>query len=218
MAGALDMSDVVFQLFGAIQSRLRTAVVVKIESYDAAEGSATVTPMVLEERIIEGERVEIPSATIPDCPVIFPFGGGRGLTFGLEPGDQALGLYRHRSHDEIDGGASGPILPQSTRRIDQSDLIVLPGFFPPSGGYPSSAIRSDGQPVMALPGGESVYVGSSTAAFALVRWDQLQLYIQDMVTLFNAHIHPVSGPNTGTPSLPAPNPGDLSSDAFKVDR
>lgn len=218
MADALDMSDVVVQLSGSLMRQLRTAVVVRIDSYDAAEASATVTPMVLEERIINNERVEIPSSSIPGCPVIFPYGGGRGLTFGLEAGDLAIGLYRHRSHDEIDGGADGPILPASTRRVDLSDLVVLPGFFPPSGGYPSSGIRSDGQPVMPLPSGESVHVGNANATFALVRWDQLQTYLQNFVTLYNAHVHPVSGPNTGVPAVPATNPSDLSSDAFNVDR
>ncbi len=230
MADALDMSDVVVQLSGSLMRQLRTAVVVRIDSYDASEGSATVTPMVLEERILNDERVEIPSSSIPGCPVIFPYGGGRGLTFGLEAGDLAIGLYRHRSHDEVDGGADGPLLPASTRRVDLSDLVVLPGFFPPSGGYPSSGIRSDGQPVMPLPSGEAIHVGDSNATFALVRWDLLESYLDAIKAKYDAHVHGYVLSGAPTPTTPpvvaplvvVPDPfppvGDYSSDAFKVDR
>lgn len=201
--------------------RNRTAVCVRIDSFDPDECSATVTPLVNEERIIEGETVSIPSMSIPGCPVIFPTGSGRGLTFGLSRGDLALGLYRHRSHDEIDGGAVGPLDPQSSRRLREADIVVLAGYHQPATARDSSTYRTDGQPTMPLPLLEALHIGASTATYTLVRSDLLASFLSSLVTWANTHTHAGVMPGPGSTAIAAPplgSPGTIESLAVKVDR
>lgn len=220
MTTTTDIAQLSAALLDSALLRTRVAVSVRIDSFDASTCTATVTPLVNEERVIEGERVPIPSLSIPGCPVIFPYGDGKGLTFGLSRGDTALGLFRHRSHDEIDGGAPGPIDPQSTRRMREADLVVLAGYVVP-GSRPSSDYRSDGAPVMPLPVGDALHVGSSTATYALVREDLLSAYLQNLKTYIDLHVHPgvTSGPgSTGAPAVPSPTIPPIDTAAILVDR
>ncbi len=226
-----DIAELSRVLLDSATLRTRTAVCVRIESFNAAECSATVTPLVNEERVVEGERIPIPALTVAGCPVIFPAGGGRGLTFGLQAGDLALGLYRHRSHDEVDGGAEGPLNPASTRRMRDADIVVLAGYFRPAVARPPSEFRSDGQPVMPLPSGEALHVGASTGTYMLVREDLLQTYFTSLKNAYDTHVHgylippslvplpttpPVLPPACTVPT-PLPSPGNLQTSRVKVD-
>jgi len=228
LAEGIDSSDLSAAIMDAVQRKLRTSVVVRIESFDPQSMTADVTPMVVEDRLIDGELVPVPQLTIPNCPVALPYGGNHPFTSGLRRGDLVIGLYRHRSHDELDGGSNGPLSPQSTRRVSESDIIVLGGYIVPVKGLDPSQYRTDGQPVLSLPGTDAFHVGASTATYYLVRSDELAQFMGQAVPPTGligwavSHTHPVAGPNTGipnpTPPVPAYPLNSCRSDAIKVNK
>jgi hypothetical protein len=137
---------------------------------------------------------------------------------GLNTGDLCIGLYRHRSHDEIDGGTDGPLLPASVRRVDMSDMVIIPGFIQPSNGQQADAFKTNGEPVLAMPGSEALHVGASTASFYLVREDLLNNLIDLIKTWDTTHTHAVAeGVATASP-LPYPPLPDVASQRIKVDQ
>lgn len=214
-----DGSDVIKLLFDAMMRSSRTSMVVRIESYNAGERTADVTPMVQEERKIDGEYVSIPSSSIPGCPVLFWGGKGNSFVGGLQKDDLCLALYRHRSHDEIDNGDDGPIVPESTRRLDLADIIVIGSFVAPANGLESDQFREDGQPVLAMPEVSSLYVGGSDAGYTLVRNDLLRQYLISDRTWKLNHKHLVADvlsaiPNSAPPAIPS----NLDSERIKVDK
>lgn len=189
MADSKDNTDVVNAILDDALRNLRVSVVVRVDSYDPAERSASVTPMVQEERYLENTRISIPSVSIPGCPVVWPAGSGRSFTIGLNPGDLCLGLYRHRSHDEIDSGVNGPLLPGSVRRVDQSDLIVIPGFVAPASGVDASTYKQSGEPVLAMNENDYLHVGNSSASYYLVRYDLLNQHLSAIRSWLFTHRH-----------------------------
>lgn len=216
-----DGSDVMKLFFDAIMRGVRTSVVVRIEAYNASECSADVTTMVQEERKIDGEYVPIPALSVPGCPVVFWGGAGNSLIGGLSPGDLCLGLYRHRSHDEIDNGDEGPLVPESTRRLDMADIIVVGAFVSPASGLDSSQYRQDGQPVLAMPEVSALHVGDSSSQYVLVRHDLLRNYLFQVRIWMAGHVHNLDLPNVVTfmpLTIPPPLPSDMSSARIKVDK
>lgn len=222
-----DGSDVVNELFNTIKRSLRNAVIVKIESYNAAERSADVTLLVQEERKIDGEFIPVPASRQSGCPVVFNGGQAGSLVIGLKTGDHCLALYRHRSHDEIDNGDDGPLIPASGRRFNDSDLIVLGSFVAPGKGLDSSQYREDGQPVLALPELSSIHIGDSNAGYFLVREDLFRNYIRDLHRFVLVHKHPYPDGTTSSPTNPTVSvppiqldffPPDMHSDAIKVSK
>lgn len=204
-------------LYESLRRSVRVAVAVRVERYDAASQTADVLVLVNEERMDGDTRVPIGPIRIPGAPVVWPAGASRGLSMGLEVGETALAVVRHRSHDEVDAGSVGSVNPASTRRMNYSDAIVIPGYFAPDDGRDASQFRSDGQPVLAMPGGEAVHIGASTATYALVRWDLLDAYLKSLKTAYDAHVHPVPGGTSGAPANPAPTVTDMSTTRVKVD-
>ena len=65
---------------------------------------------------------------MPNCPVLFPQGGGYSITFPLESGDPVKLSVAARSLDEwlTDGGTD--VEPADPRRFDLEDAIVEPGI------------------------------------------------------------------------------------------
>jgi len=216
-----DGSDVIKLLYDSLMRSARTSVVVRVEAYNAGECSADVTTMVQEERKIDGEYVPIPASRMSGCPVVFWGGGGNSFIGGLSPGDLCLGLYRHRSHDEIDNGDEGPLVPESTRRLDMADIIVIGTFTPPANGLDSSQYRTDGQPVLAMPEVSALHVGDSSAQYVLVRHDLLRSYLFQIQIWLANHIHNLDLEHGATfkPTIPPPTvPADMSSPRIKVDK
>lgn len=117
-----------------------------------------------------------PGPIVYGVPVQHPQGGGRSITWGLEPGDVLLGVVRSRSHDEIDDGAEVPLTPASSRRFDWSDQVVIPS------GRGALPYREDGQMVIGLPAAEALYVGADDAAEYLTRNDLVRTNLNAIKT------------------------------------
>jgi hypothetical protein len=176
------------RLHDVVRAGVRIAVCARVEAYRPSPPEADLLLLVQEERIVDGARVPIEPVRVEGVPVSWPGGGGRTLTMGLEVGDEVIALVRHRSHDEIDSGEPGPVVPVSTRRMSYSDILVLAEYRRPSEERPASEYRSDGQPVLAMPTGEALHVGASTAALALARADLVLARLEALATAFDAWV------------------------------
>lgn len=186
------------RILATVARRARTAVVGRVESYDPQKQTATVLPLVGEQDSVNGEGRELEPVPASKVPVMHYGSGTRGMTFGVSgPG---LLVVRHRSHAEIDGGATGPATPQDKQRMSIGAGVLFPGYIPPATGQPAAHYRSDGQWTWYLPNGEAVFVGASTAAIALARADKTDAQLQEIRTLLTTWV-PV--PNDGGAALKA---------------
>jgi len=166
-----NVSDLTFAITDKTIASLGGPGYVEVRSYDPEKQQANVRYCTKQVRQVDGALVYTDVKIEYDVPVSFPAGGGRSMTWGLEPGDVATGIVRKASHDEVDAGSAIPSEPASLRKFSTSDLVVQPGAGRPGAPLPSSAWRQDGQMVLRLPSGEALFVGASTAGHALSRDD-----------------------------------------------
>ena len=78
-------------------------------------------------RLPNGEYVKLPQ--LPDCPVIFPGGGGWSITWDLVPGDHVALLVADRELGRWRTFGTD-VEPGDTRRHNLGDAIVMPGLNP----------------------------------------------------------------------------------------
>lgn len=218
---------------------LYTAIPAKVVEYDAEKQKIVAQPMVKRalETINGGELVEeLP--TIPDVPVAFPRNRGFALTFPLEPGDRVLLLFSMRSIDTyLASSDDQPVDPIDFRIHDITDAIALPGVFPDALALKnavstqSMALGSDTGAGVAYFKAETVNVGAEDPADAAPldskvqsELDSLRSALNDLVTQYNAHVHPGVAPgqvSTGsTPAVATPPPavGSTASQVLLVDK
>ena len=222
-----NVSDLTFAITDKTIASLGGPGYVEVRSYDPEKQQANVRYCTKQVRQVDGALVYTDVKIEYDVPVSFPAGGGRSMTWGLEPGDVATGIVRKASHDEVDAGSAIPSEPASTRQFSTSDLVVQPGAGRPGAPLPSSAWRSDGQMVLGLPNGEALFVGTSTATLRLVIEDVLKPYLDALKAWADAHTHTVAGVTTGPGSVTSNPPSgsspsvpvtaDLASGRIKVD-
>ncbi len=111
---------------------LNTAIPASVESYDEATRTARVKIHYSDHFASEGteaNREDWPP--IPDCPVLFPRGGGFVFTWPLEKGDPVLVVFSQRSLQEwsaSDGKTDIGSFLISTH--NPGDAIVIPGLSP----------------------------------------------------------------------------------------
>jgi len=191
MAKHTSLSKLVAKINDRIRQSVRVSVVARVESFDPATSTADVKIVVQEERVTaDGDRIPIEAVSIPGCPVLWPGGWLRGMTVGLEQGDEVIALIRTQSHDEIDGDRDvGPVLPAAARRMDLSDVVLIPGYHRPAASWPSSRWRSDGQMVLYVGSGEAVFVGDSTAAKALALAEKVNARLTSIQSKYDTHKH-----------------------------
>ncbi len=190
----------------AALSQVRVARYAEVVSYDTATQTATIREIVREPRLnADGEIVAPEPVQVGGVPVQWPNAGGRSITWGLNQGDVGLALVRDISHDEVDAGAATPTIPASLRRFNWSDAVLIPGATIPGDPLPSTAYRGDGQPVWALPSGEAVHVGDSTAAKTLALAQEIRDEVVAQRGWSLAHVHTVAAA-PGTTSVPTVTP------------
>lgn len=116
-------------MYAGRQAELWTALPGILEAFDPAKVTATVQPAVQANvRSPKGIWNNVTMPLCGDVPVVFPGGGGFGLTFPLVPGDEGLIVFSARCADAW--WQSGGIQPQAIFRMHSlSDGFFLPGVF-----------------------------------------------------------------------------------------
>lgn len=174
----------------------------RILSYRVDGGSGPTADVQLVHREIvhlSGGRTEARALPpLRDVPVIWPAGGGRGLVWGLVPGDPVYVQVREVSHDSWDAGQrSEDQTPQSDRRHDWSDAVVLP--------MDTIVGRMDGAPVIVLGTGDALHLGATGANEAVPVASALREELDAIWSALKTHVHPFVGLAAGTAGNTAPS-------------
>ncbi len=128
----------------AIESRLGdlyTAMPGRVESYDRATQTASVTPQVRRTLPTTDEDIYINEdlPVIPNVPVLFPRGGGFSITFDLVKGDyvqlvfQMFSTAQWRQTGEVSD-------PEDVRLHSPGSAFAIPGIAPNAGALAGSKI------------------------------------------------------------------------------
>ena len=110
------------------KSTIWTAMPGIVQSFDPDKRTCVVQPSI-QAAVWDAEEVQTwqTMPLLPDCPVIFPGGGGVTLTFPIQPGDEVLILIANRCIDNW--WQRGGIQTQAElRMMDLSDGFCLPGI------------------------------------------------------------------------------------------
>lgn len=111
------------------QQKIWTAMPGILQSFDATKMSCVVQPSIQAQlRSPEGKWNNVTMTLCLDCPVVFPGGGGYGMTFPLAEGDEGLLVFASRCIDSWwqSGGVQGQA---EFRMHDLSDGFFVPGAF-----------------------------------------------------------------------------------------
>lgn len=110
------------------QSGIQTALPGIIQSYNAAAQTVTVQIAIKANvTTTDGKTGPQPLSILTDVPVQFPAGGGHGLTFPINTGDECLMVFASRCIDAW--WQQGGVQPQAEARMhDLSDGFALLGF------------------------------------------------------------------------------------------
>lgn len=181
-ATTATLADLFLANAPATRAGIEVAGYVVVVEYHAADRTADVRSAVQID--------DSPGPIVYGVPVQHPQGGGRSITWGLEPGDVLLGIVRSRSHDEVDDGADVPLTPASSRRFDWSDQVVIPS------GRGTLPYREDGQMVIGLPAAEALYVGADDAAEYLTRNDLVRTNLNAIKSALDTIAAAVGVPNS----------------------
>ncbi len=128
----------------------------RIESYNDAEMTCSVKPLLMNEKINEdGEREAVEHPVVNRVPVIFPGAGGRRIKFPVARGDIALVIPAAYSMDRwIETG--GDVDPEDGRILHLSDLVAIPGLLP-------AASAADKTPIVEFTDDGRILVGGDQA-------------------------------------------------------
>lgn len=213
-------ADPLLRLRTSILDGARTCCVARVIRYHVDPPTADVELLVRRSRHVDGLRVGEPPVVVTGAPVVWPGSGARSLQMGIEPGDLVVAMYRDGCHAEIDAGATSPVLPAAGLSTNDADILILPGFVPPSAA-PDDRGRVDGQPVLRLPTGEGLIIGGDT--YFIVREDLLLTWLGSLRTWAMTHVHSgvtagagVSGVSTVQPPI-TPSTGSISTGRILVD-
>jgi len=216
-----QFSDVVKAISKSLISELYTCLPGRIESYDPSTKKANVKPL-LKRQMSNGDILERP--VIVNTPVVFLSSSDSIISIPLKKGDGCLILFSQRSLDTwLDNG--GDVLPNDPRQFDLSDAICIPGLF---------SFKEPGR----VPSGENIEIYNDSGSveiqgnsdFAVrfsaleTAYNQLKTDFDNLVSIFNAHIHTttatvgssaVLGVISPTVTPGTPSTGDIS--GAKVD-
>ena len=106
-------------------SELNCVTVGKIESFDTANQTATISISYLKQKMNTGDFIQYP--VILKCPCVVMNGGGAYMSFPITTGDECLVIFCDREIDTwLETG--GVNQPRSNRTHDLTDAIALVGI------------------------------------------------------------------------------------------
>ena len=100
-----------------------------VNSYDSE--TQTVEATVATSQNLDRNVSYVNSPTIPDVPVLFPYGGNFKMGWTLKQGDNVMLVFSMRSLDEyLNSNGTTPVIPISEARHDLSDCVAIAGMSP----------------------------------------------------------------------------------------
>jgi hypothetical protein len=192
----MDQTPTLAQLIKqAIENRLldvHTALIAKVESYDAEKQLANVSP-VLKRRVrgMDGGWVGEQLPVLCDVPVLFPRAGGFFISFPIQPGDFVQLVFNEVDIEEwLD--ETTPTIAHSQRFTTQG-AVAIPGIFSQSktltGAHKTNFVAGKDGGLQIHIDGDKIRLGSEKADEALAIASRVEAELQKIIGAFNGHIH-----------------------------
>lgn len=183
---------------GAIErivgANVRTGIPGQIEAYDASKQRADVQPLILDGKLIGGDRVVERLPVVTDVPIVFGGTTRDRPTYELKRGDTVWLMMSSHSLD-LWLQQGGEVDPKDDRRHNISDAVAIPGLFD-FAHVPGDA-STDG---FILHAASKLRLGGPGASSAVVVEEALDLFIQ---ALTNAAASAVLAPAPMAPGKAA---------------
>jgi hypothetical protein len=169
-----------------IEGRLvnvHTALPGAIISYDFNLQKASIQPL-LNKAWADGTSTPMP--VLENVPVMFPSGGGGGITFPVVEGDTCLLIFNERSTDKwlTEGGQ---VTPDDNRKFDLSDAVAIVGFNP----FTKTSTADNNTDVLLTYKGSKIRIKQTgaivieTASTIAIGTQTIEL-LQTLITLLNS--------------------------------
>lgn len=185
----------------AIDNRLsgvHTALIAKVESYDAEKQLVDVSPVLTQP--VRTSKGEWHSETLPvlcDVPVLFPRAGGFFISFPIKPGDFVQLIF-----NEVDIEAwleNAPPSIADNQRFTLKGAVALPGMYPQAkaliGAHKSNLALGKDQGLQIHIDDQKIRLGSADASEALALASKVKEELDRIKAAFNIHTHfPAAGP------------------------
>jgi hypothetical protein len=179
----------------AIDNRLldvHTALIGRIEKYDAHTQHADIQPML--KRVIsanDGRMIQEDLPLLVDIPVLFPRAGHFFISLPIQSGDYVQVIFNETSIDDFLTESAPTFV--SNQRFTLQGAVAIPGIFPLS-----KALQSTHKSnlVMGLDAGvqihidaENIRLGSEKADEALAIASKVKEELDRIKSAFNSHTH-----------------------------
>jgi hypothetical protein len=179
----------------AIETRLldmHTALIAKVESYDAETQQVDVSPVLKRRaKTLAGEWMNEQLPILCDVPVLFPRAGGFFISFPLQPGDFVQLIFNEADIEEW--LEELPPTMTSNERFTLQSAIAIPGIFPRSktllGAHKTNLVLGKERGSQIHIDGEKIRLGSESATEALAIASKVKEELDRIKSAFNAHTH-----------------------------
>ncbi len=213
------LARVIRQAIAQAMKTFHVGLPAKVVGYDASKRTCNVQPLL--KRVIltpEFEEQEISYPQISGVPVWYPGGNGFHMRWPLKFGDIVFLIFADRSLETWKKAEEGKeVDPVEDRAHDLKDAVAMAVLRPPSSEHPevrdtfvignedgSVEIELDTNKLTMRAPNIDVAAGAEADAF-MVRGDDLQQWMQNVIIAFASHTHSVPALGTsGTPSSPLP--------------
>lgn len=179
----------------AIESRLldvHTALIAKVESYDAAKQQVDVAPMLKRSlETIDGEWVSEQLPVLCDVPVLFPRSGGFFISFPIQQGDFVQLLFNETDIEAWLENKEPTIV--HNQRFTLQGAVALPGIFPEAlaltGAHQSNLVVGKEQGLQIHIDEQKIRLGSADASEALAIASKVREELDRIKSAYHSHTH-----------------------------
>lgn len=212
-------------------SKVHTNTIGIIESFDPETQTATIQPAI--KRVIMTENKETITYNtnnyplLVNVPIVFQGGGDWFITFPVKKGDECIifSMERSISKWKVNGGIQEP--GDLKRKLSFKDAVAMVGIQSKASALPNFNAdepefrNRDGDVLLKLTSSGIVLYSDADNAVRYsaleTAYNQLKTDFDNLVTIFNAHVHPdpTSGSTGITPTPGTPSTGDIT--GAKVD-
>jgi hypothetical protein len=178
----------------AIDSRLldiHTALIGRIERYDAAEQVADIKPVLKRSIKAKDEIKQEDLPMLVDVPIVFPRAGGFFLSLPIQPGDHVQVIFNETSIDDFLTELPSTI--NSAGRFTLQGAVAIPGIYPQSmaliDAHKTNLVLGQDQGPQIHIDGEKIRLGSEKADEALAIASKVKEELDRIKSAFNNHTH-----------------------------
>lgn len=187
-----SLAQLIKQAIGNRLIDMHTAIIGRIEKYDAKTQLADIHPIL--KRSIKNPHSDIKQEELPilvDVPVLFPRAGGYFISLPIKPGDYVQVIFNETSIDEFMTG-SAPSL-DSVSRFSLQGAVAIAGVYPQSqtlrDAHENNLVLGKDAAVQIHIDGDKIRMGSADASEALAIASKVKAELDAIKSAFRSHTH-----------------------------